>query len=184
MNFKKISALACAMTIAGGVASAVPAYAAAPGNGTTPVTYDNRQALPDGNAQYGMIIPTAVSLSDTKTQGNVDVEITGINGFDLSNWAELTVATSVESQNEYQLRLNGTDTDKYAKYGLTYGGTQAIPQAAGKTEITKKLGIGSAGQVAKVTGTADLGDKSKATVKGQYKDTLTYSFVEEANQKK
>ncbi|WWU66662.1 hypothetical protein QJR26_18135 (plasmid) [Clostridium baratii] len=182
MNFKKISALACAMTIAGGVASAVPAYAAAPANGTTPVTYDNRQALPDGNAEYGIIIPTAVSLTDTNTTGNADLEITGINGFNLSDWSALTVQASVQSQNEYQLRLNGTDQNKFAKYGLKYDGTQAIPQDATKTAITKTLGVGG-DSVAKVSGEVELGDKSKATEKGQYKDTLTYSFQETANTK-
>lgn len=181
MNFKKISALVCAMTIAGGLASAVPAYAAAPGNGTTPVTYDNRQALPDGNGQYGMIIPTAISLSDTNTTGNADLEITGINGFDLSEWSELKVEASVQSTNSYKLKLNGTDSTKYAEYGLTYDTSQAIPQDGNKTAITKKLGVGSGGQVAKVNGKVALGDKTKATEKGQYKDTLTYSFVEEAN---
>lgn len=184
MNFKKISALVCAMTIMGGLAQAIPAYASAPNNGTTPVTYDNRQALPDGNGQYGIIIPTAISLSDTNTTGNADIEITGINGFDLSEWSELTVKASVQSANGYQLRLNGIETSKYASYALTYGGDQAIPQDTNKTEITKKLGIGSNGQVDKVDGEVELGDKSKATEKGQYKDTLTYSFEEEANIRK
>lgn len=149
---------------------------------TTPVKYDNREVLPDGNAEYGIIIPTAILFDDVKTQDNVDVEITGINGFDLTDWTTLTVKASVQSLNAYQLRLNGNGPE-YATYDLKYTGNNSTFADVSKKDITTKLGVGGNSK-AKVTGTANLKDKSHATKKGQYKDILTYSFVEEANQKK
>ena len=187
MNFKKISALACAMTIMGGLAQAVPAYATnlIP-SGETKVSYDNREVLPDGNGEYGMIIPTAISFTDEEMTGNANIEITGINGYELSDWETLTVKASVQSENQLKLSLNGTEHDKYATYGLKYGTDMFEQETHGssKNDITERLGIGNSGQKAVVEGTANLKDKSKATVKGQYKDVLTYSFEEEANKKK
>ncbi len=182
-NKKGIVAVVGTMALMGGMlAQSVPAYAAAPASGQTPVTYDNRQVLPDDNAQYGMIIPTAITFDDTKTQANADVEITGINGYELSNWSELSVQASVESTNSYQLKLNGNGSE-YATYGLQYNGNLDEFTDAGKKDITTKLGTGGTNE-AKVTGTATLKDKTNATKKGQYTDTLTYSFSELQNIKK
>lgn len=187
MNFKKVSALACAMTIVGGMATSVPVFASQNTiqSGETPVTYDNREVLPDNNGEYGMIIPTAITFDDTKMQANANVEITGINGFDLKDWTTLTVQASVQSENGLKLSLNGIDHEKYATYELTYGTDKfdSTTHGTSKNNITTKLGVGSEGQQKVVEGTADLKDKSKATVKGEYKDVLTYSFEELANQK-
>ncbi|MGY3724202.1 hypothetical protein SAMN05421767_14611 [Granulicatella balaenopterae] len=178
-----------AMTILGGmVVQATPIFAAAqtsPTNtiksGTTPVTYDNRQVLPDGNGQYGMIIPTAISFTDKNTTANADVEITGINGYKLEDWKELSVQASVQSKNEYKLKLNGNGTES-ATYELKYGGETAFTGASAN-QIKQKLGIGGHDNASKATGTATLKDKAGATKKGQYTDTLTYSFKELQNTK-
>lgn len=182
-NKKGIIAMAGAMAIMGGMlAQATPAYAAAPAGGDTKVTYDNRQVLPDGNGEYGIIIPTAVAFTDETMSGNANLEITGIGGYDLTDWETLTVKASVKSEKGYQLQLDG-DTSKYATYWLTYG-DDSFKTGTNVNDITTRLGVGSDGQQAVIEGTADLQDKSKATVKGQYKDKLTYSFTQEANQKK
>lgn len=192
MNFKKVSALACAMTIVGGMATSVPVFANTIDQGTTPVTYDNREVLPDGNGEYGMIIPTAITFDDKKITSNADISITGINGWDLTDWETLTVEANVQSENEYKLKLNGNDASKYAEYSLKYNGDQPISTNEGNstsdvmtaTKINKTLGVGGSGNVEKVPGEATLGSKAKATEKGQYKDVLTYSFKEVANSKK
>ncbi len=181
-NKKRIVAMAGAMAMVGVMsAQSATVFAANPiESGETPVIYDNRQVLPDGNGQYGMIIPTAIAFTDDSTTGNADVSITGINGYELSDWKTLTVKASVASQNDYQLQLVG-DSSKYATYDLTYGTDNFA--SAGTHDITEKLGIDGAGTNKEtVKGIATLKDKTNATKKGQYKDTLTYTFNEEANE--
>lgn len=184
-----------AMAIMGGMlVQATPAFAVEPASGDTEVTYDNRQVLPDGNGQYGIIIPTAVAFADDAMSGSANLEITGIEGFDLKDWKELKVEANVQSENEYQLKLNGTDSSKYAVYSLTYDEQEitsndetSTSTASNATKINKALGVSTNtpdSVSAVVEGTANLKDKSKATEKGQYKDTLTYSFKEVTNEKK
>lgn len=183
-NKKGIVAMAGAMAIMGGMlAQATPVYAAAPSPGDTKVTYDNREVLPDENGEYGMIIPTAIAFTDDSTTAKANVEITGINGFDLEDWSELSVKTSVKSKNAYQLKLNGNESE-HAVYELQYAGNDtAFTANALAQDITTKLGVGGDNQ-AVVEGTANLTDKAGATKKGQYKDTLTYSFEQLQNTKK
>lgn len=158
-----------------------PVHAAgnAPDDGTTPVVYDNRNVLPDKNGQYGMIIPTALTFTDDKQTADATVEITGINGYDLKeDWTNLEVKATVKSDNSYTLVGPG---DAVA-YELKMNGNAAKFEAnTDAQEITKHFGVG--GQtVTKEEGTATLTGKAK--VKGQYKDTLTYSFEEVQNQLK
>lgn len=187
MKFKKVLSLSCILAVAGagGMATSMTVFANTIQEGTTLVTYDNEKVLPDENGEYGMIIPVAVTFSDTEMTANTDVEITGINGYELSNWRELSVQASVKSANAYKLKLNGNES-KYATYGLKYDGnnTEFISNQEFQ-KINKNLGVGGAHDVnvKKVTGIATLKDKSKATKKGQYIDTLTYSFKEIINQK-
>lgn len=168
-------ALAGMMTVGGAMAGAAPVHAAAPSNGTTPVVYDNRNIIPDGNGQYGMIIPTAISFTDDNKTADASVEITGINGYNLdTDWTALDVTASVKSANSYTLTGPGDPvayTVKMANNGSVFSG-------AAEQEITKHFGVGGE-TVKKEAGTATL--TGKATVKGQYTDTLTYSFVENTN---
>lgn len=158
--------------------SSVHAAGNAPGDGTTPVVYDNRNVLPDKNGQYGMIIPTALTFTDDKQTADAPVEITGINGYDLKkDWTNLEVKATVKSANSYT--LVGPDGSTPVAYNLQMK-NNASPFTADDSaqEITKHFGVG--GQtVTKEEGTAKLTGKAK--VKGQYTDTLTYSFEEVKN---
>lgn len=145
-------------------------------SGSTPVIYDNRSVLEDGNAQYGMVIPTAISFTDDKKEADASVEIVGINGFNLDNdWTELDVTASVQSKNGYKL-MNGT---KSVAYKLEMD--RQVFTGNTVQQINKKFGLGGtpADKVKKVTGKASLTEK--ATEKGQYSDTLTYTFTENTN---
>lgn len=144
--------------------------------GVTPVTYDNRTVLPDDNAQYGMVIPTAISFTDEDKNADATVEIVGINGYDLDgDWIELEVTTKVTSLNGYTLN-NG---NKKIPYSLQMNGnTGPFASNTSEQEITTKFGVGQ-NREKKVQGTATL--TGKATEKGQYSDTLTYTFTENTN---
>lgn len=176
--FKKkgIIALASAMTVIGGMAAqTVPVFANTIQTGTTPVTYDNRQVLPDGNGQYGMIIPTAITFTDDNQTVNTAVEITGINGYDLSDWTELDVKAKVSSVNSYNL----VDGANKVAYQVKMDNNNAEFGAnADQQEVTKHFGVGG-DTVTKEGATATLTGKAK--VKGQYKDTLNFNFEEMKN---
>ncbi|MGM0145784.1 hypothetical protein IGJ94_002351 [Enterococcus sp. AZ153] len=146
-------------------------------NGSTPVTYDNRNILPDNNAQYGMVIPTAISFSDNKKEADASVQIVGINGYDIdTDWTELDVTTKVKSQNSYKLK---NDNNKEVSYKLKMENNSAEFTANDQEqEISKHFGKGG-DTVKEEEGTATL--TGKATEKGQYTDTLTYTFTENTN---
>lgn len=178
----KTGAMALAAVMAAGVfmTGGTAVHAAAPANGTTPVTYENRTVLPDGNAQYGVIIPTAVSFTDASKTANADLEITGIGGYDLdTNWTALQVTASVASTNGYKLKTGVKEVDYKIKMNGNAGDfDSSLTTPTDAQEITTKLGVGGA-NVKKVTGTAEL--TGVASSKGSYSDTLTYSFVENTN---
>ncbi|WP_062804722.1 hypothetical protein [Enterococcus pernyi] len=153
----------------------------APSDGTTPVTYDNRTVLPDGNAQYGMVIPTSISFSDDSKTADATLEIVGINGYYLDkDWTELGVTVKIASQNGYKLKKDS----KEVSYKLKMDNNDSdFDSGMDEKEVTKKFGVGgSDGKVKKETGTATL--TGKATEKGQYSDTLTYKFTETVNNQK
>lgn len=186
-KMKKLSAVAMATMMLVGGAVSVSAADNAPADGKTPVTFDNRNTIPDGNGQYGMIIPTAITFENKEgATANADVEITGINGFNLdTDWTTLTVKTSVASANGFELLPEDTvgNTTK-ATYKLAYG-TDEFTSGKAANPITKTLGVGTptAGgdeNVKKVEGTATLVNKT-GVKKDKYTDTLTYSFEEVEN---
>lgn len=170
------------MMLAGGtIANAQTKVNAAPTNGTTPVTYDNRTVLPDGNAQYGMVIPTAISFTDDKQEADASVEIIGINGYNLDDWKDLDVTTKVQSKNGYLLKND--DDSAQVSYKIKMDGN-ATDFTADKNEqdITNHFGIKATpdpNRVKKVNGKAEL--TGKAVLKGQYADELTYKFTEHTN---
>lgn len=176
--FKKkgIIALASAVTVIGGMAAqTVPVFANTIKTGTTPVTYDNRQVLPDDNGQYGMIIPTAITFTDDKQTADAAIEITGINGYELDrDWTTLDVTAKVASANSYKLKSGVNEVD----YQVKMDSQNEFEANGNEQEVTKHFGVGGT-TVKKEEGTATL--KSKAKVKGNYKDTLTYTFKENVN---
>lgn len=175
-------ALASIMTMCVLMKGGTVIYATAPANGTTPVTYDNRTVLPDGNGQYGMIIPTAISFSDTSKTANADIEITGIEGYNLdTDWTTLQVAASVQSTNGYKLKHEAKEVTyqlSMDKNTSVFDSTMADGKATAANAVTQTLGVGT-GEVKKVSGTAIL--TGAAASKGTYTDTLTYSFKENKN---
>lgn len=170
--------VALGMMLAGGTLVSAQTRTA-PSNENIPVTYDNRNVLPDSNAQYGMVIPTAISFTDDKKTADASIEIVGMNGYELdTDWTELEVTAYITSKNGYKLLNN----QKEVNYKLNLNG-QELSSTTGttKTEITKKFGVGqqNSGRIKRLDGTASL--DGKATEKGQYEDTLTYSFTENNN---
>ncbi len=182
---KKIRVMALAAVVAvgtmmGSVANVNAASAITPdtpGTGETPVTYDNRNIIPDDNGQYGMVIPTSINFSDTSMEKEANLEIIGINGFELSEWTELVVTGTVTSENGAKL-LNGSNS---VSYKLDYAGnvmTDGSETVIG-ADTGYKFGVGEAANGTALAGKATLLEKGK--VKGLYKDKLTYTFTEKAN---
>ncbi|MGG5304682.1 hypothetical protein IGK16_002303 [Enterococcus pernyi] len=179
INKKMMSTMAVlGMMLVGGVGTIVNAQTRAISQtGTTPITYDNRNILPDDNAQYGMVIPTAISFSDDKKEADASMQIVGINGYDIdTDWTELDVTAKVKSQNSYKLKNN---TNKEVSYELKMqNNTSKFTENDQEQEITKHFGKGR-DTVKEEKGTATL--TGKATEKGQYSDILTYTFTENTN---
>lgn len=171
MNFKKISALACAMTIIGGMASAMPVHAAEyPQEGKTPVTYDNRNIVDsDGNGVWGVAIPTAITFTDEKQTADADIELIGLNGYSLEDFKQLDVEGTVQSQNAYKMVGEGSASGSEASYSYQLKGTTFTADTS-EQEI-EQLNLAAPKQ----DGTATL--QEKGTKKGQYKDTLTFKFT-------
>lgn len=137
-----------------------------------PITYDNRNIVDGGSGIWGVVIPTAVSFSDTSMTSNTSIELQGINGYSLADLGDnLKVQVTLASKNGYQLQL-ASDNTKYATYSATYGTTvldeknKASKQIA---ELTKAT--------AKQAGTTQILNKQKASTKGTYTDTLTYAIA-------
>lgn len=166
------------MMLAGGAGTIVNAQTkAVPAPGTTPVTYDNRTVLPDSNAQYGMVIPTAISFTDDDQTADASLEIVGINGYDLDkDWNKLDVSVTVKSKNSYKLKNNAKEVSYELKMD---NNTDKFTDNDSEQSVTKHFGVGDTNFVKKEGGTAKL--TSKATEKGQYSDTLTYTFTENEN---
>lgn len=170
MNFKKISALACAMTIMGGIATSVPVHAAEQ-TGKTPVSYDNRNIVDvEGNGVWGVAIPTAITFTDDKQTAEADIELVGLNGYDLSDFASLDVDGTVKSENAYNMIGEGSAAGSTASYGYELNGNGEFNADATEQNIDQ-LNLGAPKQ----EGTATL--KEKGNKKGQHKDTLTFKFT-------
>ncbi|WP_283702031.1 hypothetical protein [Clostridium perfringens] len=167
---KGIFALACAMTIVGGMASATPVHAAEK-SGTTPVSYDNRNIVDvEGNGVWGVAIPTAITFTDDLQTSKADIELVGLNGYDLSDFASIDVDGTVKSTNSYNLVGEGSAAGSTASYTYELNGNAAFTADANEQAIDKLTLADS-----KQEGTATL--VNKGTKKGQHKDTLTFKFT-------
>ena len=172
MNFKKISAIACAMTIIGGMSSATTVHAAGqyPQTGQTPVVYDNRNIVdPDGNGVWGVAIPTAITFTDENQTADADIELVGLNGYSLSDFTQLDVDGTVQSQNAYKMIGEGSASGSEASYSYQLKSTTFT--ADGEEQDIEQLTLSAPKQ----EGIATL--KTKGTKKGQHKDKLTFTFT-------
>lgn len=150
---------------------------------TITVTVVDNDTLPDGNGEYGIVIPKAITLTSLDDNANSDLRIIPLGDNKFEDWERLKVQASVKSSNDFKLNLNGTDPNIYAMYGLNYGSDKftgsGIHTLSQTLEVRNGLGVAE-----KILGTARLENISKATTKGTYKDVLTYSFVEIENDKR
>ncbi|MEG1433320.1 MULTISPECIES: hypothetical protein [Eubacterium] len=170
---KMVGTIALATILASGALSMMaPVHAA---ENQTPVVYENRAVIDvNGNGRYGTIIPTAITFTDASKTAAADIEIVGVGGFSLDDFAKLKVTTKVKSAGGFQ--MSGPVGSSGAKYEVNMTGNDAAFTAGtDEKEVTAPLGIG-AGQEKKVSGTATY--TGNASTKGQYKDTLTYTFTQ------
>jgi len=139
----------------------MPVFAAA-GTGTTPVSYDNRNMIPDpdnpADPQWAVLVPSAIKFTDEQKTVDTTIELTGMNGKPLA--AGLSVDVTVASTNGYT--LNNEDDSQKLAYELYAEGTLVTDTVATLTDTNTKK-----------PGNAVL--KGTATSLGSYTDTLTYT---------
>ena len=134
------------------------------GTGETPVTYDNRNYIPDPDhptdPQWAVTIPSTINFTDDNKKIDATVELVSKNGGSLPT-SDVTV--SVESKNNYKLK-NGNDA---VSYQLVYGDKTMINASP---EIVKLNETNTMKE-----GFAILGN-DKAPSRGSYEDILTYTI--------
>lgn len=173
---KGIAVGACTMMFMGSLAgSATTALAAT--DGITPVTYDNSTIVDvDGNGKWGVAIPTSINFTDTKTIVMSDVELVGINGTNLdTTYSKVEVTGKVKSVGGYNLA--GPTGSVSAEYEMTIDGKKFTKNNTDQG-FQNKFGMNTAAGTSlkkKLNLSANL--TKKGTVRGQYKDTLTFNFA-------
>lgn len=163
MNKKNLSLSLLAVGLL--LPSALAPVAAKEGTGTTPVTYDNRNYIPDpenpDSPEWAVAIPTSINFTDDNKEIDASVELVtrGPNG----KLPTDSVKVSVQSANGYKLK-NGVEEISYKlTYDATLSGTTKSDIAILTSSATKK------------TGTAILGSEVAKT-RGAYTDRLTYTI--------
>lgn len=136
--------------------------------GTTPVTYDNRNYIPDPdnpvNPGWAVTIPSSINFTDDNKIIDTSVELVSINGGTIPTE---NVTVTVTSENDYQLKKNPGD-DAGLSYKLTYGDKIMSDSQKSVAVLNDSVTMQS--------GTAVLGN-DKAPTRGQYTDTLTYTVT-------
>ena len=171
MKKQLVMGLATAMAF---TMSGVSAFAATTGDKEVPVTYDNRNIIPDPEnpgetAQWGVSVPTAIVFTVTAKTKMADVELMGINGGKLSDLSDtFEVEVKTKSKNGMKLYLDAAGKDDVA-YTLAYGGTSLTGTTESKIATLMKTP-----DKAKQAGTATL--TGTATKLGSHIDTLTYTI--------
>ena len=162
MKLKKIYMSALAMGLM------IPALSmnvlATDGTGQTPVTYDNRNYIPDPDnptdPQWAVTIPSTINFTDDNKKIDASVELVSKNGGTLPTG---NVTVTVESRNNYKLK-NGSDEVSY----------QLVYEGKAMTNTSKEVAVLNSANPAK-SGFAILGN-DKAPSRGSYEDTLTYTI--------
>ena len=138
---------------------------ASEGTGETPVSYDNRNYIPDPDnpidPQWAVTIPSTINFTDDNKKIDATVELVSKNGGSLPT---SDVMVSVKSKNEYEL-IN-KDGEKVS-YQLAYGDKVM-------TSSNTEVAILNSGNTME-KGYAILGN-DKAPSRGSYDDTLTYTI--------
>ena len=162
MKLKKIYMSALAMGLM------IPALSmnvvASEGTGETPVSYDNRNYIPDPDnpidPQWAVTIPSTINFTDDNKKIDASVKLVEQNGGSLPTG---NVTVTVESSNNYKLK-NGSDE---VSYRLEYGSKTM-------TNTDKEVAVLASANPAE-SGFAILGN-DKAPSRGSYEDTLTYTI--------
>ena len=162
MKLKKIYMSALAMGLM------IPALSmnvlAADGTGQTPVSYDNRNYIPDPDnpkdPQWAVTIPSTINFTDDNKKIDASVELVANPGGSLPIG---NVTVTVESRNNYKLK-NGSDE---VSYQLVYGNKTM-------SNTDKEVAVLNNTDTAK-SGYAILGN-DKAPSRGSYEDILTYTI--------
>ena len=151
MKAKKVIALAMVMTM--GLSMSTLGVSAAEGTGTTEVSYNNQNEIPDpenpADPEWVVTIPSSIVFTDTNKELDASVE--------------LVEKTALPAGNNYHLQLGSGDDA--VSYSLTYDGKLMtdtnIEVAVLNSSSRKKAGK------AILTG--------NATKAGLHTDTLTYT---------
>lgn len=161
-NLKKVFAGAFAMAMV--VSGTTSGVFAATQTGTTNVSYDNTNSIPDpgnpDNSDWAVKIPSSIVFSDTVKKVDASVELVAVNGGVLPT-TDITI--TVASTNDYTLDL--ASKDDAMQYALMYGGTTM-------SNTTTTVGIVKDTNT-KISGEAVL--KGSAKKVGAHTDTLTYT---------
>lgn len=166
---KLLTGITAAALTFGAIAPSMSVFAAEKGEKNVPVTYDNRNIIPDpdnpNDAAWGVVVPTAIAFTDTKTEVAANVELVGMNGHVISELGDkFSVNVKVKSANGMKLVY---DTDSLG-YTLAYGDVDVI----GTTDVpVADLTVAAPEKVGKATFN---GDKAKKL--GNHTDTLTYTI--------
>lgn len=163
---KKINKLlAAALAVGMMVPMASTSAFAATKTGTTDVSYDNTNIVPDpgnpDNPDWGVSIPSSIVFTDANKKVDASVELVSINGGTLP---ATDVTITVASQKAY--KLNTAANDDEMSYALIYGNKTM-------TAVANEVGKLKAGTV-KVTGQAVLTGTAKKI--GSHTDLLTYTI--------
>lgn len=168
MKAKKLlllSALTIGLVIPG--MTATVSAAGTPGEGTTPVSYENRNYIPDPDnpesATWAVAIPSAINFTDENKEIDASVELVQLNGGDLPT---KDVTVTVESAKGYKLQSK-VDSNAKLSYKLMYGTTEM-------SDTQKTVVKFTSGSDQRQEGKAILGN-DKASVRDTYTDTLTYT---------
>ena len=174
MNTKKILLSGTATFLAiGGLALSRVNAAEVPdaGTGDTNVTYTNLNGAEGDSGLWMVTFPSAIQFTDTTTTQALPLELIGMNGYTLDQLnPDLKVNVYAESANAYLLKNTDTTISETAEYSVTY------PTASTKVKVATLDPKTHTKEAA--TGTLT----KKATVKGTYTDTITYTLTHEGNE--
>lgn len=162
MKAKKVIAMAMVMTM--GLSMTTLGVSAAEGKGTTNVSYNNQNEIPNPdptdptNPEWMVTIPSSIVFTDDNKEIDASVELVEKTGMPAN-----PVSVSVESKNAYNLQL--TDSSDPVSYTLSYASKL---MSATETKVADLTATSP-----KQEGTAKL--TGKATKAGVHTDVLTYT---------